>query len=82
LSFTTPHEERRLAAPLRKLAQESTDWRGISLSRLAEQYAQQRKAEEIIAAPLVETKQRAEWWPETEGSEVFFDRLRRWVGIF
>ena len=42
MSLLTPHAERRLQAPLRTFARNGSDWRGLSRSKLAEQYARHR----------------------------------------
>jgi hypothetical protein len=55
MSLITPHAERRMQAPLRTLALSGENWRGLSRSRLAEQYARHR-AEMNEAMKMVEAE--------------------------
>lgn len=65
MSLLTPHAERRFQAPLRTLAMSGENWRGVSRSMLAEQYARHR-AEMNEAMKMVEAE-----------SERFTSRPRR-----
>ena len=80
MSFTSPHAERRLEAPIRGLAKKSYSWRGIPSTTLAEQYAHRHRMErEAAAAKAAPNALQASGESEMEG---WFGRLRRLVGMF
>ena len=76
-----PHVECRLDAPLRELAQDVADWRGMSSLKLAELYARQRENEQKLTDSVAAVQCNSEPRSETEGAQNWLNLLRRWMGI-
>lgn len=85
MSLLTPHAERRFQAPLRTLALSGENWRGLSRSRLAEQYARHR-AEMNEAMMMVEAQSerfasRRRTGPATASGQGWFNRVLQRLGF-
>ncbi len=85
MSLLTPHAERRFQAPLRTLALSGENWRGVSGSMLAEQYARHR-AEMKEAMKMVEVEsQRFTSRPRrgaaTASGQGWFNGLLQLIGV-
>lgn len=83
MSLITPHAERRLEAPLRTLALNGENWRGLSHRKIAENYARHRaemnEALKKAEGERVSARQRRR--AETAGDQGWFKGILQRLGF-
>jgi hypothetical protein len=85
MSLLTPHAERRFQAPLRTLAMSGENWRGLSRSKLAEQYARHRaemnEAMKMVEAESERFTSKPRKGTATASGQGWFNRLLQLLGL-